>query len=119
MPAYIHSDGESAFMSQEWKDFLHKKGIATSRTTSYNPAGNGQVERRNGNIWQAITLALKTHKLPIICWQDLLPDALHSIPHEDMFNFQCRSITGSSIPSWLATPGPVLLKRYVRKSRRF
>ena len=128
MPAYIHSDRGSAFMSQELKDFLHNKGIATSRTTSYNPAGNGQVERLNGTIWQAITLALKTHKLPIICWQDVLPDALHSIrtllctatnetPHERMFNFQRRSTTGSSIPSWLATPGPVLLKRYVRKSK--
>ena len=68
------------------------------------------------------------HKLPIICWQDVLPDALHSIRtllctalnetlHERMFNFQRRSTTGSSIPSWLATPGPVLLKRYVRKSK--
>ena len=46
-------------MSQELKDFLHNKGIATSRTTSYNPAGNGQVERLNGTIWQAITFALK------------------------------------------------------------
>ena len=60
MPAYKLSDRGSAFMSQELKDFLHNKGIATSRTTSYNPAGNGQVERLNGTIWQAITLALKT-----------------------------------------------------------
>ena len=66
-------------MSQKFKDFLHNKGIATSRTTSYNPAGNGQAETLNGIIWQAIILALKTHKLLIICWQDGLPDALHSI----------------------------------------
>ena len=107
MPAYIHSDRGSAFMSQELKDFLHNKGIATSRTTSYNPAGNGQVERLNGTIWQAIILALKTHKLPMLWWQDVLPEALHSIrtllctatnenPHECMFNFQRRSTAGSS-----------------------
>ena len=128
MPAYMHSDRGSAFMSSELKQFLHTKGIATSRTTSYNPAGNGQVEKLNGTIWQAITLALKTHKLPTNCWQEVLPDALHSIrtllctstnetPHERLFNFQRRSTTGSSIPSWLATPGPVLLKRYVRSSK--
>ena len=45
MPAYIHSDGESAFMSAEFKRYLIDKGIASSRTTSYNPDGNGQVER--------------------------------------------------------------------------
>ena len=38
-------------------------------------------------------------------------------PHERIFNFQLRSTTGSLIPSWLATPGPVLLTRYVRKSK--
>jgi len=75
-----------------------------------------------------IILALKTHKLPINCWQDVLPDALHSIwtllctstnetPYERLFNFHCRSTTGSSIPSWLSTPGPVLLKHHVRSSK--
>ena len=34
-----------------------------------------------------------------------------------MYNFQRRSTTGSSTPSWLATPGPALLKRHVRKSK--
>ena len=34
-----------------------------------------------------------------------------------MFNIQRSSTTGSSIPSWLAIPGPVLLKRCVRKSK--
>jgi len=63
-------------MSRELKQFLQDKGITTSRSTSYNPAGNGQ-ERLNQTLWQAITLALKTHKLQTVCWQDVLPDALH------------------------------------------
>ena len=79
MPDYLHSDRVNAFMSHELKQFLHSKGIATSRTTSYNPSGNGQVEKLNGTIWKEVTLALKTHKLPINAWQDVLPDALHSI----------------------------------------
>ncbi|KAJ0179375.1 hypothetical protein K1T71_005087 [Dendrolimus kikuchii] len=37
MPNYIHSDRGAAFMSKELKDFLQSKGIATSRTTAYNP----------------------------------------------------------------------------------
>ena len=65
MPAYIYSDRESAFMSAEFKRYLLDKGIASSRTTSYNPAENGQVERLNQTLWQTIKLGLKTHKLPL------------------------------------------------------
>ena len=115
-------------MSTELKEFLHNKNIATSRTTSYNPTGNGQVERYNGIIWKTITLALKTQQLPTKYWQEVLRDALHSIrsllctatnskPHERLFNFQRRSTSGQSIPSWLTSPGPVLLKRHVRNSK--
>ncbi|GFS72377.1 putative retrovirus-related pol polyprotein from transposon opus [Trichonephila clavipes] len=45
MPSFIHSDRGSSFMSHELKSFLTSQGIATSCTTPYNPAGNGQVER--------------------------------------------------------------------------
>ena len=128
MPAYIHSDRGSAFMNAEFKRYLLNKGIASSRTTSYNPAGNGQVERLNQTLWQTIKLGLKTHKLPLQHWQKLLRDALHSVrsllctatnqtPHERIFNFQRRSTSGSSIPSWLATPGPVLIKPHVRSPK--
>nr|XP_040581518.1 uncharacterized protein LOC121129875 [Lepeophtheirus salmonis] len=52
-----------AFMSNELKKFLTKKGIATSRSSPYNPRGNGQVERYNGIIWMKILLNLKTNIL--------------------------------------------------------
>ena len=128
MPAYIHSDRGSSFMSRELREFLTSKGIASSRTTSYNPQGNGQTERYNGIIWRAITMALKSRDLPTKCWQIVLPDALHSIrsllstatnvtPHERLFNFARRSTTGGSLPTWLCMPGPVLLKRHVRHSK--
>ena len=115
-------------MSRELCEFLTSKGIARSRTTSYNPQGNGQTERYNGIIWRAITMALKSRDLPTKCWQIVLPDALHSIrsllstatnvtPHERLFNFARRSTTGGSLPTWLCMPGPVLLKRHVRHSK--
>ena len=128
IPAYIRSDRGSAFMKAEFERYLLDKGIASSPTTSYNPAGNGQVERLNQTLWQTIKLKLKTHKLPLQHWQELLSYALHSVrsllctatnqtPHERIFNFWRRSTSGSSIPSWLATPGPVLIKRHVRSSK--
>ena len=71
MPAYIYSDTESAFMSAGFKPYLFDKGFASSRTTRYNPAGNGQVEHLNQTLWQTIKLGLKTLKLPFQHWQDL------------------------------------------------
>ena len=125
MPAYIHSDRGASFMSEELRQFLLDRGIATSRTTAYNPACNGQVEKYNGTVWKAICMALKTRGLPKSHWQDVLPDALHSqrsllctatncSPHERFFKFERRSSTGGSVPTWLMTARSVLLKRHMR-----
>ena len=127
-PAHVHSDRGQSFMSTDLRDFLHSRGIATSHTTPYNPQGNGQCERYNGTIWKTITLALKNHNLPSTYWEAMIPDALHSIrtlisvstnctPHERLFQYQRRSATGCNMPSWLSTPGQVLLKKHVRKSK--
>ena len=128
MPSYIHSDRGSSFLSQELKAFLLQHNIASSRTTPYNPEGNGLVEKYNGTVWKAVTLALKSRKLLTSHWESVLPDALHTLrsllctstnctPHERLFNFTRNSSSGSSIPSWLTTPGKVLLKRHVRNSK--
>ena len=128
LPSYIPSDRGTSFVSEELKSFLTEKSIATSRTTPYNPQGNGQTERYNGIIMKTINLALKQHKLDIKSWEKVLPDALHSIrslistatgvsPHERLFTFQRRSATGHSVPTWLSNPGPVLLKKHVRSSK--
>ena len=79
MPGYVHSDRGPSLISEELKSFLHSRGIATSRTSSYNPQGNGQVERYNGIIWKTVSLALESRGLPQSNWELLLPDALHSI----------------------------------------
>ena len=79
MPAYVHSDSGASFMNQELRAFFGEKGIATSRTTSYNPEGNGQVEKYDGVVWQAVIMALKSKGLTTKYWQDVLPDVLQSI----------------------------------------
>ena len=77
---------------------------------------------------KTIQLALHQYKLPLKYWEQVLPDALHSIrslistatgvtPHERMFSFQRRSSAGIAVPTWLAEPGPVLLKRQVKNSK--
>ena len=73
-------------------------------------------------------MALKTRGLLMACWQDILPDVLHSLcsllctatncsPHERLLKYAWRFLVGVSVPSWLITPGPVLLKRHVRTSK--
>ena len=111
-------------MSDELLRFFLNKGIATSRTTAYNPACNGQVEKYNGTIWKAVTMAFKTCGLPMACWQDVIPDALHSLhsllcmatncsPHERLLKYSRRSSAGGSVSSWLITPGSVMLKCHI------
>ncbi|XP_018403046.1 PREDICTED: uncharacterized protein LOC108779970 [Cyphomyrmex costatus] len=127
-PAYIHSDRGASFMSQELKTFLTSQGVATSRTTPYNPRGNGQVERYNGIIWKTVMLALRSNNTKIEHWKEVLDIALHSIrlllctatnstPHERMFNHPRRSFNGNSMPTWLTKSGPVLMKRHVHTSK--
>ena len=127
LPGYVHSDRGPSFMSKELKDWIHSKGVPTSRTSPYNPRGNGQCERYNATIWTAVVHSCKTRGVDVKHWESVLPDALHGIrsllctatnttPHERMFNFQRRSASGESIPSWL-NPGPVFLKQHVRKSK--
>lgn len=126
MPSYIHSDQGANFMSEELKSFLHSHNVATSRTTPYNPEGNGQIERYNGIIWKTITLDLKAKSLKITQWESVLDNALFCIrsllctstnctPHERMFTHPRRTCTGTTTPSWLS--GPVLMKKFVRNSK--
>jgi len=44
MPAYIHSDHDSSFMSKELREFLTSKGNACSRTTRVVVKQNGIME---------------------------------------------------------------------------
>lgn len=128
MPNYIHSDRGSAFMSRDVQEYLACRGIASSKSTPYHPTGNSQCERYNGIIWKSVTLAIKSQQLSDTDWEKVLPQALHSIrsllttstnetPHERFFNFQRRSGLGSSLPTWLCSPGPVFLRRFVRQRK--
>lgn len=121
MPDYIHSDRGRSFISQELKEYLLGKGVATSNSTPYHPQGNGQAERYVGVVWKTIQLALKSLKLSDKHWEQVLPQVLHSMrsllctttnctPHERFFKFQRRTTHGNSLPSWLMNPGPVLLR---------
>ena len=123
----VHNDRATDFLSDETRKFLLNKGVATSKTSRYNPQCNGQVEKLNGTLWKAIQVTLHSRKLNACDWESVLPDTLHSIrsllctatnatPHERLFNFPRKSTSGRTIPSWLK-PGPVYVKNHTRKSK--
>jgi len=60
-------------MSSVLKEFLTKRGVATSRSTPYHPQGNGQCERANQTIWRTIRLLLHSQSLPEDRWEEVLP----------------------------------------------
>ena len=64
LPMYIHSDRGQSFMSQELSKCFHSRNIVTSKTT-YNPQGNGQCERYNGIIREAVILACRSPNIDI------------------------------------------------------
>ena len=79
LPSYVHTNQGTNFMSYKFKSWLHSLGVSTSRTTRYNPRGNGQVEHYKGIIWKTIVLALCVKRLSLMYWECVLPNVLHSI----------------------------------------
>ena len=79
LPMYVHSDRGDAFMARDLKNYLVKRGIATSRSTPYHPTGNSQVERANKTIWETGQLMVCDQQIPHERWKNVLPDALHAV----------------------------------------
>ena len=128
LPGYVHSDNGPSLISGEFRNWLISMGIPYSNSAGYNPKGNGQVERYNGVIWKSILLALKSKKLEPKHWETVLPAVLHSqrtlvctatnsTPHDRLFSFQRRTVTGHSLPTWIMTNGKALVKIHVRKTK--
>ena len=124
-PSYVHSDRGSSFMSHELKSYLRARGTASSRSTPYHPCSNGQCERCVQTVWCTVKLKLHERSLSEERWEDVLPESLHAIrslvclatnetPHDRMFKFNRRSMTGVSMPAWLLKEGPVYLRKFIR-----
>ena len=79
---FLHTLGQGHFiLIRGINTFLLQHNIVCSRTTPYNPEGNGLVGKHNGAVWKSITLALKSRTLPKSHWETVLPNALHTIRH--------------------------------------
>ena len=90
-------------MSNDLLLYLRGKGIGVSKTSIYNPRGNGQCEKYDNTIWSGVKLALKDRQLRTSKWDTVLPEILHLIrsllctrtnvtPHERLLEFDRRSV---------------------------
>ena len=86
-PLNVHSDRGAQFESQRFVDFLHLFGVTKSRTTSYHPQGNGEVEQMHGTLWKTVTLRLRQARLPVEAWERQLNPALSNLR-----SLVCRSM---------------------------
>ena len=125
MPAYVHSERGSSFMSDELLRFFLNKGITTSRTSLlpslqwsdekiqwYNlEGGNYGSQNPWPPLWHVDTMF---SLMPYIHYVLL---ATNCSPHERLLKYIRLSSVGGSVPSWLITPGPVLLKHHVYTSK--
>ena len=126
----MHSDQGSSFMSAKVKQFMDDFNITSTRTTPYNPQGNGQCEKFNGTIWKAVKAHMEDNKWSSGLWEEALPHALNSIrslvnsatgmtPHDRLFNFSRNSsrYLSNNMPEWIDKPRPILLKNFTRSSK--
>ena len=52
--------------------------------------------------------------MPLYSIRSLINTITNERPHERMVNYQQKSATGYSLPSWLSEPGKVLLKQFLK-----
>ena len=137
-PLSIHSDRGAQFESHEFNLFLGRWNVRKSRTTPYNPAGNGQCERTNGTIWRTVKLRLKQLNKSLDQWDEELNMALMNIrtlacrtinnesPHNRLFAFTRRTALKNGdlqdhyladVPEWMSPASPVYVKNFVRNRK--
>ena len=120
----FHSDRGRQFISVEFNEFCHSSDIVHSVTTPYHPQGNGQCERTNETLWNAMKCILHPRGLLPDKWESVMGQALASMrclmstatnesPHQRFFAFDRRSSVGFSTPKWMEPGKIVYLKQYV------
>jgi transposase InsO family protein len=126
-PEALHSDRGLEFVNRLLQDIALHLGFRLSRTTAYNPAGNGVTERMNRTITQLLRVLASENQSQ---WDRVLPQVMYTYntsrhettkltPHSIMFGSEAPDLhsadTNQSYAGWDSTPiGPRNRTRYVQ-----
>jgi len=85
----LRSDSGGEYMSHEFHDFLHYKGIVSQRSCPYTPQQNGVVERKNQHLLDVVRTLLLESSVPSKFWVEALSTAVYLINrlHSQVLNF--------------------------------
>ena len=115
LPTSILADNGSQFISEEFKTFLNSCSISLTHSSKYNPRGNGQNDRYNGELQRVMTRILRENGLKpddcdfvvgesLFILRSLICEATGKLPHDMFFNFQRRIFANSNDLDSLEAP---------------
>lgn len=139
IPSSVHSDRGPQLMSDEFSSYFKSIGVKLSHSSKYNPRGNGQCERYNGEIQRIMARVLRQEGMEDLDWEDVLPEVLWIMravtckstgksPHDAFFNFTRKVFADGNIkqlepqkiggfPDGLTRGSPVFVRNFVRKQK--
>ena len=97
LPTSIHADNGSQFISVEFKTFLDSCSISLTHSSKYNPRGNGQNERYNGELQRVMTRILRENGLKPDHWELVVANHFSFCIHDYAKPLEDRHMTCSSI----------------------
>ena len=75
----LRSDSGGEYMSSEFHEFLHHKGIVSQRSCPYTPQQNGVAERKNRHLLDVVRTLLLDSSVPAHFWVEALSTAVYLI----------------------------------------
>lgn len=82
--AYVKSlrvDNGREYINNDFKNFLHKKGIELEPTAPYTPQQNGRAERNMRTIMESARSMLHSKNLPLFLWAEAVNTAVYLLNH--------------------------------------
>ena len=119
MPNFVHSDRGASFKSQELNQHLTGKGVATPITPLGLVSVNAAMALSGNPFSWSWNLVVQLNNIGNSPCQMLSTQLDHSYHLQLTPPIMSASLSthGNSFPSWLMSPGPVLLRRFVRSCK--
>ncbi|KRY38399.1 Actin, acrosomal process isoform [Trichinella spiralis] len=116
----IHVEQPENILTLTWRghqphDYAQSSRKRRGRKIQWNYVESGhfsaKIPQSRIEQWEEV-IGLALHSL-----RTLLSTATNGTPHERLFGYPRQTLTGTSLPTWLTTPGIVLMRRLNRTNK--